>query len=290
MRQVTLTMDLIATGSSQTRMDECKKAGLDVIRYHAGVLNYHTALSLQERWVRDGHPSRFVFLKRLVSKLYTIGAIDANPIHGIRNPYMEKRKRPEITTKDYEALLEAADGHWLLPLIRGIWTTGLAYSDICSLQWKEVDIDECVITRVRQKMRTRSGGDCIIPLDPEGPFMDWLRKAHESKDLELGKYPSVNGAHYVNNEIAARYLRGHAGRTVIYREWSKLRERAGLADKDIQIHDFRAHTCTVLVNSMNLIHASQITGHKDLNVLKGYVRPDKANLKALMKTVHEGLR
>lgn len=281
MKEVTLTKDMVEKVGALCSVRDATMAGMDVLKYHKGILNYATALDLRERWIAAGHPSRFNYLKRLVSKLCTFGAIPANPVSGIPNPIITKRQRPEITHEMWMKLVKQSEGHWMHPIVLGIWMTGLAFSDVCTLEWKDVDVDAGVITKVREKMKSRTEVKCIIPLDPDGPYLAWLRAAHASKDLELGVYPSVNGRHYVSNEVAGRYLRGKTDHG-IYEQWKKLLGKAGLGR--IQIHDFRAHTATVLVNALNPILAAQVTGHKSMNILAGYVRKD---VKSLTKQVRE---
>ena len=267
-------------------VDDCRRAGLDVVARHKGILNFTTAIDLREHWISQKTPSRFRFLKALVSKMKTMGLVDHNPVSGIPAPAIPKRVRPEITREKWMRMVDASEGHYIQHLIKGVWMTGLAFSDLCLLEWKHIDIDAGIITKVRQKMTKRAGGECIIPLEEDGPFIKYLRKAWESKDLEANVYPSnvAKGVHYVCNEIAAQYFRTYR-HSEIYRQYRLARDRAGV--DAIDVHDFRSHTATVLVNSMNPILAAQVTGHTNLNVLQKYVQKDVKSLTDKVRQAHK---
>lgn len=285
MQQEILTVEgLLAVGKKGSYS---LQAGMEFIARHKGVLKYQTAIDMRDLWVKNNCPSKFIALKSIVSKMTTMGILDRNPLRGIPNPLVKHRVRPTIVKDDWLKLLEASKETYIYPLILGLYRTGLSFIDVCLLQWKEVDVEAGVIRRVRQKMKNRNGRECIIPLDPNGPYLEWLRNAHEFKDSTLGVYPSVNGVHYVANDLAIRVLRGEKRQTVIYRTWKEVRRKAGLEEKGIQIHDFRAHTCSTLVRHMNPLLVCQITGHTDLSVLQRYMVPDQSNLQSLMAGVFE---
>ena len=246
----------------------------DAYRLPKGRLVRQTAIELRDRWERDGCPSRWTHLRKAIRRLTVMGMVEADPTKGIPGPRMEKRKPHLINLEEQLRLEEAAKGTLVYPIVLGCYRTGLAWSDICQLEWDEIDVDRGIITRKRQKMVGRLGGDCTIPLDPNGRFLPYLIELSKAKESTRGVYPSVNGNHYMDNEIAARYLRdgGHVLRLM----FSKVRDKAGLPN--FQIHDYRRETVSHLLKHMDPFHVQQVTGHSHINSLIPYVTVDKGSL------------
>ena len=217
-------------------------------------------------------PSSWYFFKRGMGRLLKAGVIPRNPTVGISGPSMEEKAGKVITQEEYVKLSEAARGTELEYLITSMWMTGLALVDACLLDWKDVDLESQMILKKRTKMAGRKGGDCIIPLDPNGALLKMLHARREFAHEYEGHYPSVNGAHYVDQWSATRYLRGTRGKQDIYWMFKKLKERTGV---DCDFHDFRRTTATVLLRKMDPIHTAMVTGHSSLDTLKRYIVPDK---------------
>ena len=108
--------------------------------------------------------------------------------------------------------------------------------------------------------------------------MEILEARYPVRDEWLGHYPSVNGAHYVDQWSATRYLRGSRGIQDMSCLFKAACQVAGV--EGIQFHDFRRTTATRLLQKLDPITVSQVTGHTNLESLKRYIIPDRADLKA----------
>lgn len=270
--------DVVSSVGHHKRRCILESVGADFLRlYPKGELSLQAVLAMKEKYRTEGKRSKFLNFKGLLSLLFHRGYIERNPAHGIPNNVFPKRVRPVITDADWQRLLDGSRNHWLYPAFLGQRMTGMAIADVCLLEWKHVDVDKGIITKVRQKMVTREGRPCLIPLDPDGPYLAFLRERHKFKDEfpNIGVYPSVNGAHYVDNHLAKMVLRSDS-RGVI-RAWQDLAKKLGLGH--LKTHDFRANTATALVKAVGPIYAAQVTGHTDLNQLMEYVQPDPDILK-----------
>lgn len=224
------------------------------------------------------NPSTWYFLNRGFSRLAKAGIIPRNPLTGIPGPRMTPREGRIIQPEEFDRMLVAAKNSPIRYLISAMWMTGFALVDACLLQWPEVDIEAGMIEKTREKMaHRRNGGKCLVPLLPGGPLMEILEARHPSRNSWIGHYPSVNGNHYVDQWSAQLYLRGSRGvqeMTIQFKAVCKTAEVEG-----VQFHDFRRTTATRLLQKMDPITVSQVTGHSNLNSLKRYIVPDKANLK-----------
>lgn len=250
-----------------------------------GRLDVSAALSLRDKFLEDGAPSTFTELKKACSKLVSLGVIQFNPTSGISAHQREQRQRVFLTRQEHDHFVEVCRTQEPLvhPLALGLWMTGLCLSDVCTLEWQHVDLDDGIIFKKRDKMKTRGGKDCVIPLAEDGAYLTYLRQRKTFADTWDGIYPSVNGHHYVDQDLATYVLRGRTHQ--IYQAWNRAAKAAGLPD--VKPHDFRSHTATVLVNAIGAIPASHVTGHKNLNILSKYYRPDKDVLAEKVRLVHK---
>ena len=224
-------------------------------------------------------PSTWYFLQRGFGRLVKAGVIARNPIAGVPGPRMQPRQGRIIQPEEFDRILAAARNSEIRFLISAMWMTGLSLVDACFLQWSEVNMEEGVIEKTREKMATRrKGGKCIIPLAPNSPLMEILEARYPVRDEWLGHYPSVNGAHYVDQWSATRYLRGSRGIQDMSCLFKAACQVAGV--EGIQFHDFRRTTATRLLQKLDPITVSQVTGHTNLESLKRYIIPDRADLKA----------
>lgn len=223
-------------------------------------------------------PSTWYFLQRAFGRLAKAGIIPRNPISGVPGPRMVPRPGRIITPDEVTRMLEASRNSPVRFLISAMWMTGFALVDACLLQWSEVDMESGIIEKTREKMSTRrAGGHCVVPLAPGSPIMEILEARYPTRNEYVGHYPSVNGAHYVDQWSAQLYLRGSRGYQDISDQFKAVCRTAGI--EGVQFHDFRRTTATRLLQKMDPITVSHVTGHKSLSSLQRYIVPDKADLK-----------
>ncbi len=275
--------DFAACASSKTDSRCRENATKDFLRHHQGVLSTQNLLATRERFLADGHPSYWIYLKKFASYLRTHHGLTTFPLRGIQPPPIQHRVRTQPTKEQWELLLKHSVGTAVHPLVAGLWMTGLAFSDICTLKWGDIDMDQLIIRKRRKKMTTRHKGACVIPLDPNGHFVQFLKERQPTAHLHKGHWPSTGDTLYVDNWLARQVLIGEAGD--IYTAFKKVREAAGLPD--IQVHDFRAATATELLRYLHPIQAIQITGHSNVSGIARYVQVREDVLVDGMRKLHE---
>lgn len=133
-------------------------------------------------------------LSEVFDKLFDDAGLVENPVKDIPKLANEQEDREIFTEKELKCIRENADD-FILPLFLIGITTALREGDICTLRWKEIDLDNNVITRKMQKTRHT----VEIPIMP--PLRTFLIEQQEkSGDSE-----------FVLPEHAAMYLDNRTG-------------------------------------------------------------------------------
>lgn len=156
-------------------------------------------------------------------------------------------------------------------LYKALWMTGMALVDACNLQWSDVDIDRGII-HVR---RRKTGVESIIPLAADHHFLAVLRNRYPDRMKGVGTWPSVNGNHYIENNLANKIVADSPQIHFRHRAWCK-----GAGVPEFKLHDFRATFIThALASSADPANLSLITGHSEMESLKSYALPQQEVLR-----------
>lgn len=172
--------------------------------------------------------------------------------------------RVPMTTDDKTRLLLAAGEDspmaWLVLLG---WHTGMAMGDCCTLLWREVDWENCLIRHRRNKTKV----EAVIPFEVGGELHTALTARRAAAEA-AGEY----GANLpVSWWLSSR-------RPLVQSQFRNLCRAAGLPDNK-RFHCFRAAMVSDLVNSgVNTVVGMKITGHRTPEVFARYatVRPEQA--------------
>jgi len=190
------------------------------------------------------------------SQLLKIGRVDPTARHMVT--YQEYLALIAVTPKQRTNLD-------MVFLYKGLWMTGLALVDVCTLQWSGVDIDRGILHIQRKK----TGIEAIVPLSPDHHFLTLLRTRYPKRMEGVGVWPSVGGKHYVENNLANKIEADGPQIHYRHREWCKL---AGI--EPFKLHDFRATFIThALAGGSDPANLSLITGHSEMGSLKSYTLP-----------------
>jgi integrase len=142
---------------------------------------------------------------------------------GVRTPFEPKKKKdrlktPDIIKEDREQhhtpftpeelkkILTSAEGSRLHPLIVLAAGTGLRKGDLCTLEWKSVDLKAGMLRVIPRKTK-KHGKEVQIPLSPS--VLGMLKKVNS-----VGKY--------VFPEIAKLYLSGNSGEQTLRKELKRI--------------------------------------------------------------------
>jgi integrase len=182
-----------------------------------------------------------------------------------------------ITEADYETLKAYCSGRawcqthlWLF--ILG-YRTGMSLIDCCHLRWRDVHLNDnepSYIDIHRIKMATRMGdrAKCQIPIVPFSDLHLWLLNLRH-----VTPWKRADGiTDYVHQEGPGLYA---CVFQKFRQDMKNIMLRAGLDPKKT-FKCFRNSLCSNLVNSgMSLPNVCRITGHNSVQVLMGYLKPDR---------------
>jgi len=182
----------------------------------------------------------------------------------IKPPYRNSIRR-FITLEEYQQIRTEAEGtiyEWALICA---YYTAMSMVDICKLRWENVDMEQLVVHRVRQK----SGRKCTIPFFSG----DDMHKAllflwDEHLEVENHCYGSALLS-YVSPSLFVGY---QASQSKVSMDLKVIIKRVR---PDCSFHDFRHTGATALANSgVPFTLAGQVTGHSNINMFARYIRPD----------------
>lgn len=142
-----------------------------------------------------------------------------------------------------------------------MWNTGARVSEVCKLRFIDLVNDTLVIRKTNTKTKeTRE-----IPISPELVEI-------------ISKLPQENGFMF-----AGKDGNGHISRYMIDKVLRSACEKCGI--KGVSTHSFRRATITELSrNNVSLRVIQNISGHRNLNVLQGYVDVDEKEVKYALQT------
>lgn len=162
-----------------------------------------------------------------------------------------------LTFQEQKRLLDSS-----LPYLRAILScalnTGMRKSEILTLKWSNVDLDNNVITL--EQINTKTKTNRRIPIN------SFLRKLLLEQKLKSGgsEYVFLNsdGNPYKRNDSIKRAYEGALMRAEI---------------KDLRFHDLRHTVATRMIEAgASIVAVSRILGHSDIKMTMRYSHPDSS--------------
>jgi len=184
-------------------------------------------------------------LKSLYNKAIEWGYVKANPVKGVRlfkePPGRLRYLRPE----EVEKLLEVCPGH-IRPIVVTALNTGMRKSEILTLRWADVDLNN----RKIMVTNTKNNESRVIPIN---------ETLHEHL---LALSEKSCGAYVFSDR------NGHPFGD-IKKGFSSALKRAGI--EDFRFHDLR-HTCGshLVMRGVDLRTVQQVLGHKQIRMTMRY--------------------
>lgn len=186
-----------------------------------------------------------------------------------------------ITEAEYEAIKAYCKGNerwqtqlWLI--ILG-YRTGMSLADCCHLRWEQVHYSDTGPSFIDiRRMKMKRHGDaarCLIPIIPGSDLDDWLRKL-----MTVPRWKRHDGVNdYVHQEAEALFHVIHRFST-LQRNFQQIFQTVGIP-KGKTFKCLRNSMASNLINSgMPIPLVCKITGHRDVNTLTGYLKPDERAL------------
>ena len=176
-----------------------------------------------------------------------------NPCRGI-DRYKENKRERFLSAAELsrlgEALREAEEQQALTPYaiaaIRLLLLTGARKSEILSLRWDCVDLDN----RLLRLPRSKTGPKSIYLTTAAAEILKLLPRVKGNPFVIVGEKP---GAHLVN----------------LQKPWDRIRARAGL--DDVRLHDLRHSYASVGATSgLSLLFVGKLLGHTQASTTQRY--------------------
>jgi len=173
-----------------------------------------------------------------------------SPFSLVALPKVDDTRSRVLGSEERKRLLKAASESKLLQLhdfIQFALMTGARYGEITRLRREDTDFDKKTCTF----RDTKNSSDRTIPIADDVITI-------------LKRYPFGETFFRIKTDSFRFY-------------WKQARAKAGL--KDFRFHDTRATFCTLaLLNGMSETEVAAISGHRDLKMLKKYLRIKPADL------------
>ncbi|MCI1373696.1 MAG: site-specific integrase [Acetobacter sp.] len=184
----------------------------------------------------------------------------ANPVHLIQRPKNPRARKRRVSAAERIAIAEALGWDRVSrPTTKKAWTavafylaleTAMRKGEILSLTWGNINFDK----RFAYLRKTKNGDERYVPLSS-----DALALLHI-----IGRQNDADPVICVESGTLDQFFR-------------RARDAAGLPD--LHFHDSRREATTAFSKKLsNVLELAAVTGHRSLNVLKDYYRPDPSDL------------
>lgn len=214
---------------------------------------------------------RLSAVRSLFTYLTRQGITKDNPSKGLRPP-KAPRKLPQVLDVDEVVQLVElpTDGTLGLrdrALLELLYSSGLRVSEICSLTWRNLDLDDCLVTVLGKGSKTR-----IVPVGSHAvnALKDWRQQS--APTLSAPVFPGRAGAFISSRAIQLR-LRHLAQQQGI---WKRVYPH-------LLRHSFASH---MLESSSDLRSVQELLGHADIATTQIYTHLDFQRLATVYDAAH----
>jgi len=222
--------------------------------YLATIRTKHIAEFIKEREAEGVKPNTIRLDLAILSRLFEVAATDwgmeslANPVKRVRKPKLTdgrtRRLQPaqHKDEKSEEELLLTACSDKFRPVVQFAIETAMRRAEIANLRWANIDLK----SRTAYLKETKNNSERTVPLSPA------------AIDVLMSIPRQISGTVFGMSENAI---------TIAMR---RARENAKL--KDLTFHDLRHEATSRLFENtdLDLLEIAEITGHKNLQMLKRY--------------------
>lgn len=212
-------------------------------------------------------PIQFNRCKSILSKAFSLAELwgyrpkDSNPCRGIQK-YPEKKKERFLTSEELERLDKVlkmqevlrVNSLYSLAAIRMLMYTGCRLSEILTLKWQDIFLEEGYI-----HLKESKTGEKTVPLNESArKVLDNLEQERDNPYVFVGVKPGTC-------------------LTTLKTAWTKIRKLANL--EGVRIHDLR-HTFASLAikQGVDLYTVSKLLGHKDIHTTTRYAHLEMKHL------------
>jgi integrase len=202
---------------------------------------------------------RIIFTKAILWGFRTDGI---NPCAGV-SKYKENKKERFLTEEELEALKEKLnsyqslrpEGPYVLGAIQLINYTGCRKSEILTLKWEDVQLDQdCIHLK-----DSKNGKQKIVPLHSlSKAVLEQMKPRTNNPYVFCGRKP---GAHLTDPK----------------KTWSKIRKELGL--EDVRMHDLRHTFASMSIKAgLGLYQVAKLLGHSNVQTTMRYAHIEREEL------------
>lgn len=231
-------------------------------------------------------PQTVHHIHRLLHRAFEVAVklqvLARNPCDAVEPPKVPRREMKALDEAGARALLEAAAGTRLYPIVYLALATGLRRSELCGLRWQDVDLENCVLYVRRTLHPTKSQGlvekapkthrsarSVPFPADVAQVLREWRKQQLEER-LRLG------AAYRVTDYVFTEEEGGPVHPDRLTQRFEALVQKAGLPR--IRLHDLRHSTATLLIRAGETLKTVQeVLGHSSIRTtgdIYAHVLPD----------------
>ncbi|QWP78290.1 tyrosine recombinase XerC [Lysobacter sp. K5869] len=199
------------------------------------------------------------------------GALDASPAAPIRAP-KAPRKLPQVLDPDEAKALVEVDTDAPLglrdrALLELFYSSGLRLSELCALRWRDLDLDDALVTVLGKGNKQRS-----VPLGSHAraALAEWRASTGAASDAFV--FPGRGGAQISSRAVQLRVRH--------------LAQRQGLFKRvhpHLLRHSFASH---ILESSGDLRGVQELLGHADIATTQIYTHLDFQHLAKVYDAAH----
>ena len=199
------------------------------------------------------------------------GRIAANPAAGIRAPKAPRRLPQVLDADEAKTLVEVPTDAPLglrdRAMLELFYSSGLRLSELCALRWRDLQLDEGLVTVMGKGARQR-----IVPVGSHAraALHEW--RAERGGDADAPVFPGRGG--------------GPIGARAVQVRMRQLAQRQGLFKRvhpHLLRHSFASH---VLESSGDLRGVQELLGHADITTTQIYTHLDFGHLARVYDAAH----
>lgn len=205
--------------------------------------------ALRDEILKEHTASTCLKYLALISHLYTIAAKEwdfgvQNPVRLVSKPRVSLGRKRRFEDGEQAAVwleLKASRNSWIYPLAQLAVECGARQGELLKLEWRNVDIPR----RTARLIDTKNGSNRDTPL------------SNLAAQVLAGLPVDIGGRVFPTTQ------------TAVVQAWKRACARAGVVG--LRFHDLRHEAASRLFEKgLDIMEVAAITGHKDLQTLKGY--------------------
>ncbi len=234
--------------------------------------------------------------------------MNTDPAKGVKLPTMEKPEIPFLTHDEQRTFLAACPSTTNGRALRFLLYTGLRVSELCGLQWQDIQEDGLHVERINMTIKDlqedgyvnittppkTKAGKRVIPLTPQlRALLEAQRSVHLRDRLKAGSAWATDESGRPSAYIFANRIGNPADRHNLNRSFRGILGKSGLPSRGV--HALRHTFATNWVQrNPDIVALSRVLGHNDpAFTYKTYCHADQRSMNqgmAMMETFYHSVR